>query len=75
MNATNADFENKPAPIYATPSTPDSAAGSANSAGAFCKSEWRGLTTAERKVLWNLTRKPSEYAELIEAKLKEKNHE
>ncbi len=37
--------------------------------------EWRGLTTAERKVLWNLTKKPSEYAELIEAKLKEKNHE
>lgn len=37
--------------------------------------EWQGLSTAERKVLWNLTKKPSEYAELIEAKLKEKNHE
>lgn len=37
--------------------------------------KWQGLTTAERKVLWTLTKKPSEYAELIEAKLKEKNHE
>ncbi len=35
--------------------------------------EWRGLTTAERKVLWNQTKKPSEYAVLIEQKLKEKN--
>ncbi len=37
--------------------------------------KWQGLTTAERKVLWTLTKKPSEYAELIEAKLKGKNHE
>lgn len=35
--------------------------------------QWRGLTTAERKVLWNATKKPTEYAELIEAKLKERN--
>lgn len=35
--------------------------------------EWKGLTTAETKVLWNLTKKPSEYAMAIESKLKEKN--
>jgi predicted transposase YbfD/YdcC len=35
--------------------------------------EWQGLTTAERKALWNVTKKPSEFAEMIEAKLKEKN--
>lgn len=34
---------------------------------------WQGLTTAERKALWSVTKKPSEFAELIEAKLKEKN--
>ena len=35
--------------------------------------EWKGLTTAETKILWNLTKKPSEYATAIESKLKEKN--
>ena len=35
--------------------------------------EWKGLTTAERKALWNVTKKPSEFAEMVEAKLKEKN--
>jgi len=35
--------------------------------------EWQGLTTAERKALWNVTKKPSEFAEMVEAKLKEKN--
>lgn len=35
--------------------------------------EWQGLTTAERKALWNTTKKPSEFAELIEAKLRAKN--
>ena len=35
--------------------------------------EWRGLSTAESKTLWNLTKKPSEFAALIDAKLKEKN--
>jgi hypothetical protein len=36
--------------------------------------EWKGLSTAEVKVLWNLTKKPSEFAKMIETKLKEKNH-
>lgn len=35
--------------------------------------QWAGLTTAERKALWNTTKKPSEFAELIEAKLRAKN--
>jgi hypothetical protein len=34
---------------------------------------WKGLSTAEVKVLWNLTKKPSEFAAAIEAKLREKN--
>lgn len=36
--------------------------------------QWRGLSSAERKVFWNLTKKPSEYAELVEQKLREKNN-
>lgn len=39
----------------------------------YAAREWQGLTTAERKALWNATKKPSEFAELIEAKLREKN--
>ena len=35
--------------------------------------EWQGLTTAETKALWNATKKPSEFAALLQAKLKEKN--
>lgn len=35
--------------------------------------EWKGLSTAETKVFWNLTKKPREYAQMIEAKLKERN--
>jgi hypothetical protein len=35
--------------------------------------EWKGLTTAESKALWNVTKKPSEFGEMVEAKLKEKN--
>jgi hypothetical protein len=34
---------------------------------------WKGLTSAERKTLWNLSVKPMHFAEMIEAKLKEKN--
>lgn len=37
------------------------------------RKDWKGLTTAERKVLWNATKKPGEFAEMIEAKLKERN--
>lgn len=37
------------------------------------KREWQGLTTAERKALWNTTKKPSEFGLLIEAKLRAKN--
>lgn len=35
--------------------------------------EWKGLTSAERKTLWNLSTKPMHFAELVEAKLREKN--
>jgi hypothetical protein len=35
--------------------------------------EWQGLTTAETKALWNATKKPSEFAALLQAKLREKN--
>ena len=35
--------------------------------------EWQGLTTAEIKALWNATKKPTEFAEMLQAKLKEKN--
>jgi hypothetical protein len=35
--------------------------------------EWQGLTTAETKALWNATKKPSEFAEMLQAKLREKN--
>jgi hypothetical protein len=35
--------------------------------------EWQGLTTAETKALWNATKKPTEFAEMLQAKLKEKN--
>lgn len=35
---------------------------------------WKDLTTAEVKALWNLTKKPSEFAKMLTAKLKEKNN-
>jgi len=35
--------------------------------------EWRGLSTAEVKALWNVTKKPTEFADLLQAKLREKN--
>ena len=35
--------------------------------------KWRGLSTAEVNSLWNLTKKPTEFAEMLQAKLKEKN--
>jgi len=35
--------------------------------------EWVGLTTAETKALWNVTKKPTEFAEMLQAALKEKN--
>lgn len=34
---------------------------------------WVDLTTAEIKTLWNITKKPSEFAILLIAKFKEKN--
>jgi hypothetical protein len=39
------------------------------------KPAWRGLTSAEVKVLWNQTRKPTEFAVMLESKLRERNHE
>jgi hypothetical protein len=35
--------------------------------------EWQTLTSTERKVLWKSANNPKEYADLLEAKLKEKN--
>lgn len=37
--------------------------------------EWKTLTTAEVKTLWNLTKKPTEFAEMIMAKMREKNYD
>jgi uncharacterized coiled-coil DUF342 family protein len=37
------------------------------------KKEWQSLTTAETKALWNATKKPAEFAEMLQAKLREKN--
>lgn len=37
--------------------------------------EWKDLTTAETKALWNATKKPSEFAALLIAKFKEKNND
>jgi uncharacterized protein YndB with AHSA1/START domain len=34
---------------------------------------WKDLTTAEVKALWNVTKKPSEFADLLQAKLRERN--
>jgi hypothetical protein len=39
------------------------------------KPAWRGLTSAEVKVLWNQTKKPREFAAMLESKLREKNYE
>lgn len=35
--------------------------------------QWKELTTSEIKTLWNVTKKPSEFAALLIAKFKEKN--
>jgi len=35
--------------------------------------QWKSLSTAETKALWNATKKPTEFADLLQAKLKEKN--
>ena len=35
--------------------------------------QWKGLSTAEVKTLWNLTKKPTEFAEMLEVKLRQKN--
>lgn len=35
--------------------------------------QWKDLTTAEIKTLWNVTKKPSEFAALLISKFKEKN--
>ena len=42
-------------------------------ADALAKREWQGLTKAEIKVLWSAATNYGEFAQLIEAKLKEKN--
>jgi hypothetical protein len=35
--------------------------------------EWKGLTSGERKILWAAANNPTQFGELLEAKLKEKN--
>lgn len=43
-------------------------------ASAKAEREWVGLTTAETKALWSAAeKKPSQFAAMLEAKLKEKN--
>jgi hypothetical protein len=34
---------------------------------------WKDLSTAEIKAIWNLTKKPSEFAAMLLAKIKERN--
>jgi hypothetical protein len=34
---------------------------------------WKGLTSGERKILWLAASNPTEFGELLEAKLREKN--
>ena len=35
--------------------------------------EWQGLTATETKIMWTMTKRPREFAEMLLAKLKEKN--
>jgi hypothetical protein len=37
--------------------------------------EWKDLSTAEIKAIWNVTKKPSEFSAMLLAKIKEKNYE
>jgi len=37
--------------------------------------EWKDLSTAEVKTIWNLTKKPTEFSAMLLAKIKEKNYE
>jgi len=37
--------------------------------------EWKDLSTAEVKTIWNLTKKPSEFSTMLLAKIKERNYE
>jgi len=37
--------------------------------------EWKDLSTAEVKTIWNLTKKPSDFSTMLLAKVKEKNYE
>lgn len=36
---------------------------------------WKALSTAEIKVLWNMTKSPTAFAEMLSNKLKEKNRD
>jgi hypothetical protein len=35
--------------------------------------EWKDLSTAEVKTIWNLTKKPTEFSAILLAKIKERN--
>jgi hypothetical protein len=35
--------------------------------------EWKDLSTAEVKTIWNLTKKPTDFAAMLLAKIKERN--
>lgn len=35
--------------------------------------EWKDLSTAEIKAIWNLTKKPSDFSTMLLAKIKERN--
>ncbi len=41
--------------------------------GKLESTQWKSLTSAERKALWLAANSPGEFGQLIEAKLKEKN--
>jgi len=59
----------------------DGSCGNCGDAGCkFCDSrflvqEWKDLSTAEVKAIWNLTKKPTEFATMLLAKIKERNYE
>jgi hypothetical protein len=56
-DAAKFDGVDKVAPVYVHPPRRD----------------WQALTTAETKALWNATKKPAEFAEMLQVKLREKN--
>jgi len=70
-------------PLIEFPKEPEEDGGSCGNCGdAGCKfcdarflvQEWKDLSTAEIKAIWNLTKKLSEFSTMLLAKIKEKNY-